>query len=711
MPSPTRLFAFFLAVLLVFLGALGFFLLFGAYSPLGQEGESLLAARAHFVDGGLYGALFSRAGPFFFAVTDLVQVFLGPLDSTGARVLALGSWLVCAGTCGYGVLRATRNFALSGFAAGGVFLSLYSLRFEPLHPGVMVLFLLGLLVLFAGHSLDLVERPFRYFGIAAGSIAACVLMSRFNVGVPLGAGLACFFIASFAGEGRLWRTLLLVLPPLVAAALMVPLVSQPWVRTFILCFSGMALALGVNCSHFPRTNLSVRHFWLGFFVMLVLAAAYPLLRGARVGDLLEGAILLPMLRPGDYVHQIDWRPEALPLMFVSLGFALAYAWSRGKDSGRVFEHVLVALRLLQFLLLGVSLVFLQDDLAGAVYSFCLLFSWTWCAPLLVKNPTAQSLRVLLGYMLLFLSLHAYPSGGRQQAWGFFLLYPLVAIGMRETQVWASRIGFLQMKRSLQVAGVFSLLLVLGDGGRLLWKHYREYEGRQPLGFPGTAGLRLGSEETLVYRNLVLNAQEHGSHLLSLPGQFCLNLWSGVGTPDASNLVSWPSALPLERQKAQLALVEREPRACLVVNERLFVQDEQEGPVLHGPLYLYVREHFEKAYQVGDYTFAARKGRHVLPLEISRLVQKAGEQRLCFSIRHLGTKIAGLRWAGGQASWASLGCIAVTEEGRLLGGLSQEELPGRKGYLQLSLAWKGPLPERLEVLDETGRVLHTVLPGI
>jgi hypothetical protein len=78
-------------LLLLLLGAIGYWMLFSNLAVYDDEGYVLLSAREHLARGRLYESVYTQSGPAFYALTDASQRLLGgPVDHVAARWLTLG---------------------------------------------------------------------------------------------------------------------------------------------------------------------------------------------------------------------------------------------------------------------------------------------------------------------------------------------------------------------------------------------------------------------------------------------------------------------------------------------------------------------------------------------------------------------------------------------------------------------------------------------
>jgi hypothetical protein len=85
---------------------------------------------------------------------------------------------------------------------------------------------------------------------------------------------------------------------------------------------------------------------------------------------------------------------------------------------------------------------------------------------------------------------------------------------------------------------------------------------------GSASLHLRAREEDRYLFLASSIRANCDLLFTLPGMGSFNYWSGVPTPNGSNLTAWMRVFSPERQQQILDRLKANPRACAVYNAGL-----------------------------------------------------------------------------------------------------------------------------------------------
>jgi hypothetical protein len=409
--------------------------------------------------------------------------------------------------------------------------------------------------------------------------------------------------------------------------LMRPLLGTAWVQTYALVFMLSAVAAVGAAARGAMPECGVRA-WLaallggGAVALLVLGLVFA--RGTSPAELLQGVILGPLRHPGHFSLAFRWPPGAGAAAVCSLGLFLLVSVRARRDALFPADTIVAALRLVAAAGLAVMILrFPSISPDNLVFAFAAPCLWPFLWPLGGTASPANRATAWLGLLFLGQWLHVYPVPGSQIAWGTFLAIPLAAIGAGEAVTWlASRpaAAFLRA-RALRVALALALLLLAGVTGNRLAQIGRRYLDSRPLDLPGAESLRLPDTTTALFRLLVLNADVHSDMVFSLPGMFSLNLWTGLPTPTLVNVTHWFSLLDDAQQQAIIRALAAHPNACVIVQKEhlAFLRKRQLNP--GGPLYDYVMNRFEPAFEIDDFEFRVSRGRHIAPLFTAELFQR------------------------------------------------------------------------------------------
>jgi hypothetical protein len=128
---------------------------------------------------------------------------------------------------------------------------------------------------------------------------------------------------------------------------------------------------------------------------------------------------------------------------------------------------------------------------------------------------------------------------------------------------------------------------------------REFPPRSTL--EGSSLLHLAPDQERDYSFLSRSIAANCSVLFTMPGMGSFNFWSGVPTPDGSNLTAWMRGLDQQRQQQILDRLKSTPDACVVYNPVLveFWQTSQDELMIL-PLAQYILFAMPKAAVRGDY---------------------------------------------------------------------------------------------------------------
>ncbi|HYC73097.1 MAG TPA: hypothetical protein VEB66_17935 [Opitutaceae bacterium] len=726
-----------LAATAAVLGWIGHGLLFTTFMLYDDEGYVLITLRDFGRIGGLYDVIFTQYGPFFYLFYDGLQRALDfAWGSTAGRWITLVNWLGTAGLCALALHRARAPWPLVLFGLVDVFAFLWIMIHEPMHPGGTVTLLvaaaawLGIEALRSGR----LDR----FGLVAGLAGAALALTKINVGAFL------IFSAAFAlalchrgpHAGPL-RVLLFGLGALLPLALMRSLLSAPWVLTFAilsaLATGGVLIAARAGLERLPPAGWRP---WLGFGAAgLAVTAAVAVLMAARGTSpyaLFQGVVVAPLQHPGIYAFAVQWRPGVLAVAGAALGLVALAA--RRRDDGR-WRTAIAWTRIAATLGFQLTLIpSFQTSQAAIALCFGVPLAGLFAFPLERDSDDAGvSARAWLALLLVLQSLHAYPVAGSQLNWGTFLWVPLMLSGFHESvahlqrNATARRIAW---TRGLVGAGAVMLAVgVTGMLGRIA--RMNQVNGER-IGVAGSGEILLPAPIASALRVVTENATAHGSVLLSLPGAYSLNLWSGVPTPTSANVTHWFSLLSPRQQQEMLARLEREPRAVFVVQHNILAALVETGFRPASPVLDYLRAHYRRAFAIEGYSFWVRHDRTIAPLSTGQLLYPPAENqphRLALTLDRRPGRVARIElWnvAGGQwrvldldATRAEVEALPIDLAGAATGPARAAPWPLELDQpLRLTFAFWPirplPPPEALEavLLDASGRRIGAarVLPA-
>ncbi len=628
-----RRIAFILSIagVVVALASIGYGMLFSNFATYDDEGYILISARQYFAHGKLYEGVYSQYGPAFYCLMDFLQHLLGPVDHTFARWLTLVLWLGTAICCGGIVWRQTTSRALTFFTIPAVFLYLYFITDEPFHPGSLVFFLLAASLWIATELIA--AGKCSQVAIVTGAVGAILLLTKINAGAFYVIAVAAWAAGHAASDPlrRLSAPLLAVIAGSFAFVLMLTLIREPWVQTYLVIF-GCGLTGLLIATH--RSDALIPGKFVGNFAAAGLLAGLAVLasiwlRGTSLSGIVDGVLLGPLRHPGNYSYPVDWRPGSLLVASVSLVIACGLPWLKRTCSPASIDLIMVLLRALIALGLAIGVaVLIQLRAVGAIFSFVAPLVWILILPL-SSTPNGNRSRAaatLVAWVLLLQFLHAYPVGGAQESWGTFLFIPLVAIGLGDVRLWLlAHPASLPLKRwGWRVAGAALVTIALAKTGGTAWWVQRDFQARTALNLPGAMPIRLPPLSAAAYRILALNAVAHSDTLFSLPGMFSFNLWTELPTPTDKNTTLWFSLLNETEQREIVARLEASPRAGIIVQNSLVELMQANRIPMKGVLWDYLHQHFVVAFKLEGFAFWTKAGRTITPLNVASRRQLKSE---------------------------------------------------------------------------------------
>lgn len=604
--------------------------MFSAFMYYDDEGYVMISLRNFAEHGGLYREVYSQYGPFPFVAYYLMHGLGLPFTHVAGRLITLAAWVGAALCCATMVRQATRSFAASLIVLAGVFPYLWIMVSEPSHPGGLIAGITALAAALGFHWLG--QGRTQAWAVLAGAVAAALALTKINVGgFVVIAGLSWILVHHQSAGIRRWsRPALMIGAVLLPLALMRPMLDSGWVQTFALVFacSGIAVIVATTRHASPIAGWGT----LGACVAggTVTAAAILgvlLARGTGPLDAIEGIFLAPLKQPAAFNLGYPWATGTPALAAASLAACLG-AGGLHRRHAAIVDPIIAFLRLLAAAgAIYAVLTFPDASPDRLVFGYGAPCLWLFLWPLARNDHPSHPALNWVAFLWLGQFLHAFPVAGSQIAWGTYLALPIAAIGAWDALRWLSvRFAWNHAAwraRAVPILGTALVALALVIGVRFARVGERYRDGRD-LALPGAELLRLPTETTALFRLLTLNATTHGDVLFSEPGMFSLNLWSGLPTPNLSNVTHWFSLLPAARQQGIVAQLEAHPRACVVIQRAhinyLIERKFTPGGVLHD----YIARTFTPVFTLDGFEFCVRRGRTFEPLQLGELVVRSEE---------------------------------------------------------------------------------------
>jgi hypothetical protein len=568
-----------LLVVVVLGGSFALSRLLTVFPPYDDEGYLLLSLK-HYLNGGrLYTDTFTQYGPFYyFAQSLFFRVLHFPVTHDGGRIVTLIYWLLSALFAGLFVHRVSKSLLLGGAAGLGCVTVGAFLASEPGHPQQVVLLLwmaTGYLALPRASD----RTTLRVFLL--GAIAAALLFTKVNVGVFYIAALAHALVCVIKpGRIRLLGVSLGIFYVVTAPYFLMHSDFYRGVEGYcllaILCgASTFALGSLIRSAN-PHSARILLYAGFGLLGMSLFIVAVGWLQGITLATLIQGIILSPMKH-----RDVLYRPFVIRMEVVQFAaiitVGLICVWRLRRKTG----NFVVATGVDAFRCavgIGTCLTIIPDLHR---FHWFLAFLPLSFIPGVKGSISAAELfpRLLLTNLAATEFLVAYPFAGSQVALAksLLLLWAFLCIadgtrGLAEAWEQSSRFAEHRFRFEPVVAGLLMIVMAANTAVRVALK---DLPPRSTLN--GSALLHLAPDREQDYEILSRSIAANCSVLFTMPGMGSFNLWSGVPTPNGSNLTAWMRGLDAERQQQILDRLQSSSGACVVYNPTLvrFWQTKQE----------------------------------------------------------------------------------------------------------------------------------------
>ena len=625
------------------LAATAYWLLFSTYMRYDDEGYVSQTLRDYSAHGSLYHAVYTQYGPALYVLYDLFHRLTAfTLTTTTARELTLGNWVLTAVFCAGITWRLTRSATAAFLGLGVTFYHLWSMVQEPGHPGS----LLAVMIAFAAWAgLELIARGrLGWFAIMTGVAAALLALIKINVGFFFLASTVVWLLLNhrspkWARLGMWGGILLGLLPPV----LMHHFLDTEWARIYALLATVAGLTMFAAARALRQPSVVTGN--LGWFVAsgvgtTLLICTVVMTRGTGGMDLLDGILLGPMAHPGVYHFAPQWRPGTLSAAFFSAGLAF-WCTRGGKLTWLPGGLATIRLALGALIFSAYAEIIPLSTLAVAI-GFAVPLAWVFVYSLSPdESPQLATSSAWVGLLLAGQYLHAYPIAGSQISWGTFLLIPLATAGSWEAVRHLTHQDNLALRTIRLLTATTACAVVVFMTGTLARLGWTCYSDSTPLGLPGAEDLRPPESLASDLRIMSLNASAHGDILMSLPGLYSFNQWTGLPTPTLANATHWFSLLSDARQHDIMHALDDADAPVLIVERGLLDFLHKGGFNPGGPLYDYLMERFTKVFALDGYEFWARTGRHLHSLGTAQWLQPS-DSKSGLPARRIDTFVAPLR---------------------------------------------------------------------
>jgi len=172
-------------------------------------------------------------------------------------------------------------------------------------------------------------------------------------------------------------------------------------------------------------------------------------------------------------------------------------------------------------------------------------------------------------------LQPYPVGGSQLnvaaipglLWGFVVVFD-GSLGLISLCSRFLRFGAPPKRSQPALLGLIAVVLGMALAAIGQERGYRFLSRYPASGLPGSGLVRMIPSQAAFFREMATTLRMNCDTLFTMPGMGSLNFWSGVPTPNGSNLTVWVKAFNAERQQDILDILKTRPRACVVYHPQI-----------------------------------------------------------------------------------------------------------------------------------------------
>jgi hypothetical protein len=578
---------------------------FVSLAPYDDEGTMMWSLRPFFQGHPLYDQVVTIYGPVYYFYEWCAHVLTGtPVSHHSVRLVSIAFWVAAALLVFLLAYRTTGSLVLASLTHILAFRAMAFIGEEPAHPQEVCIFLLVALGL-AGFARN---RTCQFAMV--GAITGLIVLTKINLGIFVIIALSTGFAYSFRP-----KLLRIVASSLASAGMLVfPVLlmwghmSEPWTWKFCaLVILSAASALVIVSGAEWDINFDFRDLvvtGLAFAGAIAALCWFALAHGSTMHAMIDWLIIKPRANFG----QVWYLPAPIrPLapLWAVIALALAYGVRSGRMRATFLAYVKVAFGVVVIALCVISRY-------EALLNFAPSLLWLVATRSgKTRSNTQDSLaRVLLMLLGVLQVLYAYPVAGSQTRFATVSMIAIAAICLWDGCQWLTvsssegRLSRLVHARPVQWAAC----LYLGAAYvGLAWQCEGIYASFEPLGFPGTGSMRLGSKSAADLRALVARVNASGCRtLITEPGLFSFNLFTGKPAPTGLNNGGWMVSLSAADQESVVREAAQNPDVCVIRRQDMVDLWTRHGDVSSEPLVRYIQDHFSSDFEVTYYSFLVRK---------------------------------------------------------------------------------------------------------
>jgi hypothetical protein len=339
----------------------------------------------------------------------------------------------------------------------------------------------------------------------------------------------------------------------------------------------------------------------GFAAMIVAVGWFAVAHGSSVHGMIDSLIVQPRKFGGGWFMEAQIAGVAVPWALFGLACAALSAVRRPPESAMAVMKLLFAL--------GVGALCVPERYADLM-SYAPPFLWIVAIrPGEALPDRVGSLpRAILALLASIQILYAYPVAGLQVNFVAVMILVVAAICLLDGLSFLySRFPRLQArvlsKFTMPAAAALIAMNIFSAGLAI-----QDYAWAEPLGLPGTAGMRMDHGRVAILRSLAARIDSSSCTMLATaPGLFSFNFLTGKPAPRAINIGIWVSASSDTDQENAIAELLHERHPCVLYNQALIDFWTLGADVSSRPLIKFMRENFEVVYETYGYRFMEPKG--------------------------------------------------------------------------------------------------------
>jgi hypothetical protein len=221
-------------------------------------------------------------------------------------------------------------------------------------------------------------------------------------------------------------------------------------------------------------------------------------------------------------------------------------------------------------------------------------------------------RSILVVVAILQILQAYPVAGTQVVVGTFLIVPAVLVCVVDVRAFAAE----RLSNASLAAAVVAAAAVAVAAPALVstleWKMWRQlylvYRTLPELRLSGSSLIRLPAADVARLHLLAGTTAANCSTLLTFPGVYSLNAWSGVPPPTQKNATTWMTLLSDPQQAEIWRAMDAARAPCVIFNPGLAASWLDTQPIESLTAYREMTSRFAALTEVDGYSLMLPKGR-------------------------------------------------------------------------------------------------------